>query len=329
MKRFILLLAVISLCQTAAFGQKKYEMVIEKTDGSEIVTNVEDIVRTYFREKNTGDDNGNVPEGVEAVDLGLPSGTKWASTNIGANKPESIGNYYTWAQCDMALATWGGDWELPTRYDYLELINNCSTQKTTLNGIIGWEFTGPNGNSVFFPYRGAASFWTSTLSPVYENNAIVFYVDDKEPSFTNRGFERKDVCIRPVIGHAPSGDSPSSDLNEQQLIGKWICYYQQWIEDGDVEDMTYSSDNIYIVLNADHTGCIRSGNGYEELFEIGTGGKEDPFKWYLSGMKIVVDDGSCDEWEVLSLSDNELELRWGDEDYSIIGRFKKNAGGEN
>ena len=36
----VLLLAVISLWQSAAFGQKKYEMVVEKTDGTEIVTNV-------------------------------------------------------------------------------------------------------------------------------------------------------------------------------------------------------------------------------------------------------------------------------------------------
>lgn len=30
------------------------------------------------------------------VDLGLPSGTKWATTNLGAYSPEKIGNYYAW-----------------------------------------------------------------------------------------------------------------------------------------------------------------------------------------------------------------------------------------
>lgn len=34
----------------------------------------------------------------EAVDLGLPSGIKWASTNIGAKLPEQAGNLYAWGE---------------------------------------------------------------------------------------------------------------------------------------------------------------------------------------------------------------------------------------
>lgn len=36
--------------------------------------------------------------GHEWVDLGLPSGTLWATCNIGANKPEEYGNYYAWGE---------------------------------------------------------------------------------------------------------------------------------------------------------------------------------------------------------------------------------------
>lgn len=32
------------------------------------------------------------------VDLGLPSGLKWRSMNVGASKPEEYGNYYAWAE---------------------------------------------------------------------------------------------------------------------------------------------------------------------------------------------------------------------------------------
>lgn len=38
------------------------------------------------------------PADVQAVDLGLPSGIKWASCNIGAEKPEDYGNYYAWGE---------------------------------------------------------------------------------------------------------------------------------------------------------------------------------------------------------------------------------------
>ena len=32
------------------------------------------------------------------VDLGLPSGTKWATMNVGANSPEDYGDYFAWGE---------------------------------------------------------------------------------------------------------------------------------------------------------------------------------------------------------------------------------------
>ena len=46
-------------------------------------------------ENNSGS-KGLKPKGLEAVDLGLPSGTKWANMNVGATKPEEYGGYYAW-----------------------------------------------------------------------------------------------------------------------------------------------------------------------------------------------------------------------------------------
>ena len=36
--------------------------------------------------------------GYEWVNLGLPSGLKWATCNVGATKPEEYGNYYAWGE---------------------------------------------------------------------------------------------------------------------------------------------------------------------------------------------------------------------------------------
>lgn len=41
-------------------------------------------------------DTANIPVVHEYVDLGLPSGTKWATCNLGANAPEETGDYYMW-----------------------------------------------------------------------------------------------------------------------------------------------------------------------------------------------------------------------------------------
>lgn len=43
----------------------------------------------------------------ECVDLGLPSGLKWATCNVGADKPEEYGDYYAW-----------GETETKQRYDW-------------------------------------------------------------------------------------------------------------------------------------------------------------------------------------------------------------------
>lgn len=38
------------------------------------------------------------PEGAEAIDMGLPSGTKWANMNVGASKPGDYGQFFAWGE---------------------------------------------------------------------------------------------------------------------------------------------------------------------------------------------------------------------------------------
>ncbi len=40
----------------------------------------------------------NSHNGYECVDLGLPSGTLWATCNVGANNPEDYGSYFAWGE---------------------------------------------------------------------------------------------------------------------------------------------------------------------------------------------------------------------------------------
>ncbi len=52
-------------------------------------------------EANSG--SGNTGNGIaypEAIDLGLPSGIKWASFNVGASSPEEYGSYYAWGETE-------------------------------------------------------------------------------------------------------------------------------------------------------------------------------------------------------------------------------------
>ena len=68
-------------------------------------TNRTDI--TYIKSKNSNLQNLKIvttqkgaffANGHEYVDLGLPSGTLWATCNVGANSPEETGDYFSWGE---------------------------------------------------------------------------------------------------------------------------------------------------------------------------------------------------------------------------------------
>ena len=54
-------------------------------------------------DNNGGNNNGGNGGGTinhEYVDLGLPSGTLWATCNVGANAPEEYGDYLAWGETE-------------------------------------------------------------------------------------------------------------------------------------------------------------------------------------------------------------------------------------
>ena len=136
------------------------------------------------------------------IDLGLPSGTKWACCNVGASKPEDYGGYYEWGQ-------WGQIADAPTLAQVKELINSCSSVWTTLNGVNGCLFTGPNGGQVFLPaagYRQYGKFhyvgsngyyWSGTPYEYDDNNA---YTLDFFPGgvIWDYGSRSNGLSVRPV-----------------------------------------------------------------------------------------------------------------------------------
>ena len=132
------------------------------------------------------------------IDLGLPSGTKWACCNVGAEKPEDYGGYYAWGeteekdnyswgtyihcdgdentcnnlydiagtQFDVAHLKWGGSWMMPSRYQTDELFNYCTHTWTTINGVYGRLFTGTNNNNIFIPAAGYRADDTLVLNDI-------------------------------------------------------------------------------------------------------------------------------------------------------------------
>ncbi len=166
---------------------------------------------------NSGSINGH-----DYVDLGLPSGKKWATCNVGANSPEKKGNYYAWGEIttkseytkdnsltymknfsdisgnpnyDVARAKWGGSWRMPTKEEMKELVQNCIWKWITQNNADGYKVIGSNGNSIFLPAAGCCTstpryvsergyYWSSSPVPftVGSDNYDAYHL-----SFTSDG----------------------------------------------------------------------------------------------------------------------------------------------
>ena len=186
MNKTLFLIFSIFITISAISGYDSNGIVSEYNTG-----NINYSVATNTNSQTTGTLNGH-----DWVDLGLPSGTKWATCNVGANSPTAYGNYYAWGEtftkseygesnytyygnptilppsADAATTNWGNGWRMPTNTEFDELQKRCSWEWK--DG--GYKVTGPNGNSIFLPAAGDAGsdgyYWTSS-----------FELDDDAPWF--------------------------------------------------------------------------------------------------------------------------------------------------
>ena len=156
----------------------------DKDAMAEIAKNIKDL------EFNAG--VGVPKETMEYVDLGLPSGIKWAKCDLGETVPEACGlscswgetwykgqsfenNYYfnngKWGEFfkyntaganpvtldkedDLAFLRLGEKWRIPTWADVLELYENCTITEASLNGVLGVMFISKkNNNYIFLAYN--------------------------------------------------------------------------------------------------------------------------------------------------------------------------------
>ena len=105
---------------------------------------------------------------------------------------------------DAAYVNWGKEWRTPTKDEFQELIDSCTWEWITLNGIRGYKVSGKKpgfeNNSIFLPAQGymydaypyqinyCACYWSSDLSDssAYEASYLYFH-------FNGKGF---DTCYR-------------------------------------------------------------------------------------------------------------------------------------
>lgn len=149
-----------------------------------------------------------------AIDLGLS--VKWATCNIGANKPEEYGNYYGWGEPtgtdvfghdsepvgmlikrfplrenetfppysiintskDIAKHNWGGKWRMPTKKEAQELIDKCEIQYYESKGKKQIKVIGPNGNFIIVPSAGFLDGTGGNWLLDYHKHSIYLYIGE-------------------------------------------------------------------------------------------------------------------------------------------------------
>lgn len=151
-------------------------------------SNVESV--TTLGEKSTSP-TYTLMNGHKFVDLGLPSGLLWATTNVGASSFSEVGDYFAWGETepksdyswdtykwgsdnnnlskynssdgktvldpedDAATVNWGAPCRMPSFADYKELYTKCEWLWVDNNKRErGYLIIGTNGNTIFFPVTG-------------------------------------------------------------------------------------------------------------------------------------------------------------------------------
>lgn len=190
---------------------------------------LENIDRISFKKLRTCPDDNH----PHAINLGLPSGTKWACCNVGASSPEGYGGYYAWGETeeksvynwatytymnpdtgdfvslgsdisgtvyDVAHVHWGASWVMPSKNRIDELLDYCTHEWTSVNGVNGMIVTGPSGGQIFLHAAGGrlgeglynagsyGNYWSSTQCPdgSYDAYNLSFLSGDWGRNWDNR-----------------------------------------------------------------------------------------------------------------------------------------------
>jgi hypothetical protein len=194
------------------------------------------------------------------VDLGLPSGTKWATYNVGTSQIHGVGTRVAWgeiatkktfspsayslnnvelpsyagdAKYDLATAKWGEGWYTPTKEQWDELVEHCDWDYVMINGINGVIFTSKKTyNYIFLPSTGYTDDETyklkyTTYNLAYwscttqRNNGAFAYMANYEQGYVTSTNRYIAHCVRAVCG------TPSQVANTIQKAATTIQNVQE------------------------------------------------------------------------------------------------------
>lgn len=171
--------------------------------------------------------------GHEYVDLGLPSGTKWATINVGANSPTDTGRYFSWGGTEGYTASQVGTDKQFTWSDY-ELSNGSVSTLTKYTRYDGLTVLEDEDDAAHVNWGGEWNMPTKEqceelFNTTYVTNArVTDYngsgVDGRLFTSVNNG----NTMFLPYVGYAENGNIKnvngngsywSSSIGEYDTVG--------------------------------------------------------------------------------------------------------------
>ena len=182
----------------------------------------------------------------DLVDLGLS--TKWAKYNVGATSETEIGGLFGFGDMtgfntsidpanfasadiyktanDLVFSAFEGKATMPTIAEFEELFALCDKEWVEVEGVAGYKFTGPNGNSIFMPAAGsrtqaavtgvgAEGYYLSGSINVSDNQFAMSY------HFYSATATRATTPVYLALAVRAVSTAKNVPFDRTQLYGKW------------------------------------------------------------------------------------------------------------
>ena len=295
MKKITLLISACIASVFTLFAQD--QLMVHQNNGNITPFIASSVDSITIVSANNNEENKNEHQ---YVDMGLS--VMWATCNIGANSPEEFGDYFAWGEKetkeeytpenwkgtsntrweisnDPARNAWGGDWRVPTFWEFIELINNCKTQtcvKTSKDGygILGTLFISKiNGNKIFLPMAGHSTIDESYTIPYTSTGATGYYRASQYglgimlfpwngiDFFENQYPYYVGESVRPVFGESTQiGNFEDYDIDEDLYKPEVLS-----LNKSNIELEVGESTQLYATSSSNVSWEILSGEGIVEI----------------------------------------------------------------
>jgi hypothetical protein len=209
------------------------------------------LLAAVFASYADNNDNGDV------VDLGLPSGVKWATSNVGAANPWDYGDYYAWGETqtkdffrwetykycngmDTILSKYCNDAEYGSG-GFTDTLTTLEAADDVATAVLGSDYSMPTIADWYELGRQCYWVWTEN----YKNHNVSGYLVYKAKSAADKGakvfsdgkpsrsYSLKDAhiflpaagsrCTSDLGGSGSNGDYWSASLNEDGPSNARYC----------------------------------------------------------------------------------------------------------